>query len=80
MVAALSLLALACTLIVILYAASFFLARVRQPAPVLPFESGLLPQQHAVSRYHARWYAVTILFLAFERGPSADRHRAPVHH
>jgi len=33
---------------------------------VLPFESGLPPTQHAVSRYHARWYAVTLLFLAFD--------------
>lgn len=38
----------------------------RRAAEVLPFESGMLPQQHAVSRYHARWYAVTILFLAFD--------------
>ncbi len=66
MVTALSLLALTCTLVITLHAASFFLTRVRQPALVLPFESGMLPQQHAVSRYHARWYAVTILFLAFD--------------
>ena len=66
MVNALSLLALTCMLVITLHAASFFLTRVRQPALVLPFESGMLPQQHAVSRYHARWYAVTILFLAFD--------------
>ncbi|WP_309233075.1 NADH-quinone oxidoreductase subunit A [Blastococcus sp. TML/C7B] len=36
------------------------------PPPCCRHESGLLPQQHAVSRYHARWYAVTVLFLAFD--------------
>ena len=38
------------------------------PAPVvaLPFQSGHLPQEHALSRYHARWYPMTLLFLAFD--------------
>jgi NADH-quinone oxidoreductase subunit A len=36
------------------------------PVVVLPFESGSLVTQHAVSRYHVRWYAVTLLFLAFD--------------
>lgn len=40
--------------------------RSQQPAQSLPFESGGLPEQHAVSRYHVRWYAVTVLFLAFD--------------
>ncbi len=40
--------------------------RTRQPAQSLPFESGGLPEQHAVSRYHVRWYTVTVLFLAFD--------------
>ena len=62
----LSLLAVAGALVLGLYAASFAWATARRPAAVLPFESGMLPQQHAVSRYHARWYAVTILFLAFD--------------
>ena len=35
-------------------------------ARALPFESGSVPSQHAVSRYHVRWYAVTVLFLAFD--------------
>lgn len=26
----------------------------------------MLPQQHAVSRYHARWYVITVLFLTFD--------------
>jgi len=47
------------------YGANAALAVARAPG-VLPFESGTPPQQHAVSRYHARWYAVTVLFLAFD--------------
>ena len=66
MPAVLSLLAVAGALVLGLYAASFAWAAARRPAVSLPFESGMLPQQHAVSRYHARWYAVTILFLAFD--------------
>ncbi|RZU30811.1 NADH-quinone oxidoreductase subunit A [Blastococcus saxobsidens] len=49
-----------------LYVVSSAVRSVREPAVVLPYESGLLPRQHAVSRYHARWYAVTVLFLAFD--------------
>ena len=66
MLAVLSLLALVCALVVTLYGASAWLAVARRTGSVMPFESGMLPQQHAVSRYHARWYAITILFLAFD--------------
>jgi NADH-quinone oxidoreductase subunit A len=31
-----------------------------------PFEGGLAPVEHAVSRFHVRWYAVTMLFLPFD--------------
>lgn len=31
-----------------------------------PFLSGHEPVEHAVSRYHVRWYTVTMLFLAFD--------------
>lgn len=31
-----------------------------------PFLSGARPTEHALSRFHARWYAVTLLFLAFD--------------
>jgi NADH-quinone oxidoreductase subunit A len=31
-----------------------------------PFLSGSRPMEHAVSRYHVRWYAVTMVFLAFD--------------
>ncbi|UYM05669.1 NADH-quinone oxidoreductase subunit A [Solicola gregarius] len=33
---------------------------------VSPFESGMRPTVHAVSRFHVRWYLVTLLFLAFD--------------
>jgi NADH-quinone oxidoreductase subunit A len=33
---------------------------------VSPFLSGHAPVEHAVSRYHVRWYTVTMLFLAFD--------------
>ncbi|EUA27879.1 NADH-ubiquinone/plastoquinone oxidoreductase, chain 3 family protein [Mycobacterium xenopi 4042] len=32
----------------------------------LPYQSGWLPEQHALSRYHARWYPATLVFLAFD--------------
>ncbi len=31
-----------------------------------PFTGGLAPEEHALSRYHARWFPVTLLFLAFD--------------
>ncbi|SEK68108.1 NADH dehydrogenase subunit A [Blastococcus sp. DSM 46786] len=38
------------------------------PAPLatLPFLSGWRPREHALSRFHARYYPVTLLFLAFD--------------
>ncbi len=32
----------------------------------LPFQSGWVPQEHALSRYHVRWYLATLIFLAFD--------------
>ncbi|AFM18129.1 NADH:ubiquinone oxidoreductase subunit 3 (chain A) [Mycolicibacterium chubuense NBB4] len=32
----------------------------------LPFQSGWRPEEHALSRYHARWYPASIVFLAFD--------------
>lgn len=37
-----------------------------KPLGGFPFGSGWLPEQHALSRYHARWYPATIVFLAFD--------------
>jgi NADH:ubiquinone oxidoreductase subunit 3 (subunit A) len=36
------------------------------PLTALPFESGWRPEQHALSRYHVRWYLATLIFLAFD--------------
>lgn len=36
------------------------------PSRAAPFGSGLLPNEHAHSRFHPRWYSVTMLFLAFD--------------
>ena len=36
------------------------------PTTVLPFLSGWHPQEHALSRFHARYYPLTLLFLAFD--------------
>lgn len=33
---------------------------------VLPFQSGWSPREHALSRFHARWYPLTLVFLAFD--------------
>ena len=32
----------------------------------LPFLSGWRPEQHALSRFHVRWYLATLIFLAFD--------------
>ncbi|RJK97594.1 NADH-quinone oxidoreductase subunit A [Vallicoccus soli] len=32
----------------------------------LPFLSGWEPEQHALSRFHVRWYPATLVFLAFD--------------
>lgn len=42
---------------------------LRQAPGVLaaePFLSGTAPVEHAVSRYHVRWYTITMVFLAFD--------------
>jgi len=33
---------------------------------VLPFGSGWDLQEHALSRFHTRWYPMTLVFLAFD--------------
>ncbi|WP_448072926.1 NADH-quinone oxidoreductase subunit A [Georgenia yuyongxinii] len=66
MAAAASLLLAALTLAVGIHGLARAWSLARHAARSLPFESGSLPEQHAVSRYHVRWYAVTVLFLAFD--------------
>lgn len=38
----------------------------KKPITSLPFQSGWQPKQHALSRFHVRWYPATLVFLAFE--------------
>jgi NADH:ubiquinone oxidoreductase subunit 3 (subunit A) len=51
-------------------AALYLLHRVTavaaDPVTSLPFLSGAMPSEHALSRFHARWYPVTLVFLAFD--------------
>jgi NADH:ubiquinone oxidoreductase subunit 3 (subunit A) len=48
------------------YAAHLATAVDREPLRAGPYLSGGLPDEHAWSRYHARYYALTLLFLAFD--------------
>lgn len=66
LVAASVLLAVASTVVVALYGVSFALSADWRPVVVEPFLAGHPPTEHAVSRYHPRWYAATIVFLAFD--------------
>ena len=53
-------------LVLALNALHRLVAVARDPLSVLPFESRSAPEQHALSRYHVRWYLATLLFLAFD--------------
>jgi NADH-quinone oxidoreductase subunit A len=48
------------------YATWWLTCAARSPLQAMPFSGGLLPAEHAMSRFHVRWYAVTMLFLAFD--------------
>jgi NADH-quinone oxidoreductase subunit A len=48
------------------YAMGALLAVARAPLAAGPFLSGMVPAEHAVSRFHVRWYAITMVFLAFD--------------
>ena len=66
LVAAGALLAIGSAVVLVLYGLSFLLSHDRRPVVVDPLLSGHEPTEHAVSRYHPRWYAATIVFLAFD--------------
>ncbi|APX31834.1 NADH-quinone oxidoreductase subunit I [Brachybacterium sp. P6-10-X1] len=36
------------------------------PLRGLPAQSGWIPEEHALSRFHVRWYLASIVFLAFD--------------
>ena len=59
-------LVIAVGLVLIVYAASRMLAVEAPLRDVVPFVGGLPPDEHAYSRFHVRWYPVTMVFLAFD--------------
>lgn len=60
-------LALALVLVVgAVYGVASLVRLGRAAREVRPFLSGHDPAEHAVSRFHVRWYAVTMIFLAFD--------------
>jgi NADH-quinone oxidoreductase subunit A len=62
----LAVLAVAVGLVLAGYTASALLAVQRAVHAVPAFSGGLPPREHAVSRFHVRWYPVTVVFLAFD--------------
>jgi NADH-quinone oxidoreductase subunit A len=62
----LAVLAVAAGLVLGGYTASALLAVQATMRAVPAFSGGLPPQEHAVSRFHVRWYPVTMVFLAFD--------------
>lgn len=52
--------------VVLVYAASRVLAVQSRPLRVMPYLGGGEPREHAVSRFHVRWYAVSLMLLAFD--------------
>lgn len=60
------LLALAILGTVALYALGHLVTVSRDPLRAAPFSGGMLPTEHPLSRYHVRWYAMTLVFLAFD--------------
>ncbi len=60
------LLAVGVALVLVGYGLSRMVA-IRPPRlQVAAFSGGLPPVEHAVSRFHVRWYPVTLVFLAFD--------------
>ncbi|MCE3555470.1 NADH-quinone oxidoreductase subunit A [Pseudonocardia sp. RS11V-5] len=59
-------LGVALVLVAALYALSAVTATGRPVSEVAPFAGGLPPTHHAFSRFHVRWYPVTMVFLAFD--------------
>ncbi|MFH9570556.1 NADH-quinone oxidoreductase subunit A [Streptomyces sp. NPDC017230] len=64
--AALSLLGVAVLAVLGVYGAARAMRLAAEPAVAAPFGCGWEPTEHAVSRFHVRWYTVTMLFLAFD--------------
>ena len=52
--------------VVVVIAASLMVRHARAVLETAPFLSGVAPTEHAVSRFHVRWYTITMIFLAFD--------------
>jgi NADH-quinone oxidoreductase subunit A len=63
---ALLLIAVSVLLVSAAYVWSFLVRLAKGTLVSTPFMSGLEPVEHAVSRYHVRWYTITMVFLAFD--------------
>ncbi len=63
---ALTLVVVVAALIAGLYALARLVAVARRPLQATSFLSGSEQVEHAVSRFHVRWYPVTMVFLAFD--------------
>lgn len=63
---ALLLLVVATLAVSAVYGWSFLVRHAGVTLTVAPFLSGAEPAEHAVSRYHVRWYTITMVFLAFD--------------
>lgn len=52
--------------VAVLYAWGAWLSEAGRPLRTGPFSGGGAPREHAFSRFHVRWYPVTMVFLAFD--------------
>ncbi|MGW5776476.1 NADH-quinone oxidoreductase subunit A [Streptomyces sp. NPDC003863] len=52
--------------VLLLHGAGVAVRAVREPLTTGPFSGGFEPREHPVSRFHVRWYPVTMIFLAFD--------------
>ncbi len=64
--AALALLALVSLGLGAVVFAARWLSVESEPLMAAPFTGGFLPAEHAMSRFHLRWYTIAMLFLAFD--------------
>lgn len=53
-------------LVVIAWGIARLLAVAPPATDLTPFSGGFAPVEHAYSRFHVRWYPVTMVFLAFD--------------
>lgn len=65
-VGALTSLGIAVLAVCLLYAVSRSTSVHQDPLRAAPWSGGDLPGEHPLSRYHARYYAMTVVFLAFD--------------